>query len=235
MERASLNQIPKEIELDHCWLFLVSTDPVGYDDGHTSAHCLEVWKRAEKHYSFCFTRFSTNDEYKILEAACLFHEQDDTKLGRRLDDNREKIIKAMKEDLFPDDAIEAVLFLIQNCSFKKRKEGKCKTNIELGKMMSLLCSADLAEAVNKLSLARAYSFHRRRLWDFINDKAPDDDEVMKHVYYYFTDPYDGYFPRLHAITVESILHELQPEIEDVCLSMRMTAVARGLKPVERNM
>lgn len=150
----------------------------------------------------------------ILEAAALFHEQGDTKFGQNLTTNEAALRRAMVQDQIPTELQEAVLELIEHCSFKKRHLWVVKP--KLAGLMDLLCAADLAEAVDKHALSRAYGFHRRRLAILrgVAELEVEPREIWKQVreFYYLVGA-DGYRARLAAIRVQKIRDELQGAIE----------------------
>ncbi len=150
----------------------------------------------------------------ILEAAALFHEQGDTKFGQDLATNEASLRQAMKQDQIPAELQEAVLELIEHCSFKKRHLWVSKP--KLVGLMDLLCAADLAEAVDEYALSRSYGFHRRRLAisHGMAEMEVEPREIWKRVceFYYSTES-DGYRARLAAIRVQKIRDELQGAVE----------------------
>lgn len=206
---------PADITLRHCYDHVGTTDHL-YDVGHSRTHCLDVWRRIRR----CYTsreseisherEFSSVEELTILEAAALFHEQGDTKFGQDLAENEAALQAAMQRDQLHPRVREVILELIGNCSFKKRH--LWPENPKIAYMMDLLCAADLAEAVDRGAVNRAYGFHRRRIAKRrgVSEAEVEDRDVWKNVreFFYLVGA-DGYQARLAAIRVQKIRDELQ--------------------------
>ena len=196
--------------LKNCYLIAESTDKY-YDPSHDSKHCLKVWAWIKKYYENCESGLGRDRELRILQAAALFHEQNDAKFGRNVEEIENDLRIAMREDGLLEEDIEIVIELIKNCSFKKRKFRKIKEN--LVKMMDLLCAADLAEAVGSKAIDRSFEFHKARI---LRDekRTPTNEEVWRHVIEFVeVQNKDGYMDRFEAIVVEKIKEEVSLIIE----------------------
>src|SRR3972149_1819211 len=64
----------------------------------------------------------------------------------KLVENEGEMRKAMTADELTAEQQEAVLIMVNNCSFRKRHTGRNNEPLELTPLLLLLCSADLAEA-----------------------------------------------------------------------------------------
>ncbi len=122
------------------------------------------------------------------------------KFGRDLESNIRILKEKMKMDYLDEVEQNTVITLIQNCSFRKRKNNLNKEPKELLPLIEFLCSADLAEAVGDDCLNRAKQYYIGKIKRNEN-RIPNEYECCRHVYLYYHDTYDGYWPRMNAIKV----------------------------------
>jgi len=200
--------------VQHIFNFVKSTDNQ-FDAAHGSNHCIDVLHLIFKfiHTIGPIQGLSENRVRLVLTAATLFHEQKDRKKDIPCDEKA--LIEAMLEDGLTEEEIEIVLWLISYCSFSKSKEqGRFDPKmLPYNKLMDLLSSADLAEAVNEKALYRSYEYGRKMLTSKFG-RDPTEKEMWQHVYSFYNNKDNGFFVRLNAISVPEIKESLNGTLEE---------------------
>lgn len=199
-------------ELVNVFKFVKESD-CQFDKAHGSDHCIDVLKIALNSL-YTIGKIEGLSEEKvgfILMAAVLLHEQKDRKRGNEL--NEKDMIDSLKKDGFSDEEIKIIDWLISYCSFSKSNEPGRKDleMVKYEKIMNLLSSADLAEAVNEKALWRSYEYHKKRLE---KNNTFSERECWKNVYDFYCDKKSGFFSRLNAISVKEIRDDLDSTLKD---------------------
>ncbi|ARF09912.1 hypothetical protein Indivirus_5_35 [Indivirus ILV1] len=201
------------VTLPNIFKFVQASDDQ-FDDAHKSNHCLDVLELA---FRFFWTigeidGLSQDRTKAIVEASVLLHEQKDRKREKPL--NEEDMFQAIMKDGFSKEETEIINWLISYCSFSKSKEpGRYLPEMKkYEKIMNLLSSADLAEAVNEKSLYRSHEYHRVRM--IRNGEESNEKECWKHVKIFYNDPTNGFFARLNAISIPEIRESLKDTLEE---------------------
>lgn len=121
----------------------------GAEAGHDWFHIERVWKLSKK------IAQSENCNLEVVELSALLHDIADPKFHDGDETLALKISREFLEDLKVDEsAIQQVLFVIQNISFKNRGEAPKKLSIEL----KIVQDADRIDAIGAIGVARTFNF-----------------------------------------------------------------------------
>lgn len=122
---------------------------IGAEAGHDWFHTERVWKLSRK------IAETENCNIEVVELAALLHDIADPKFHNGDENLALKISRDFLErENVPDETISAVLFIIQNMSFKNREEAPQNLPIEL----KIVQDADRLDAVGAIGIARTFNF-----------------------------------------------------------------------------